>query len=213
MLTGCRPCEAMRALWEEFDKEPGFWVRPSAHTKQRKIHKAPLSAPARQLIEGLRESKGDSPFVFPGRNLGEPVKHVRTVWRTARKRANVLLWLNSDDPKVSGLLSSLMEQAGRLPSIEEAKAAAAIAKVPLPASLENARIYDLRHTFASYGAGASLGLPIIGKLLGHTKPRTTQRYAHLADAPMREAAENIGGMIASAVNSAKRRKVSGHGAG
>jgi integrase len=114
---------------------------------------------------------------------------------------------------VSGLLSSLMEQAGRLPSIEEAKAAAAIAKVTLPDSLENARIYDLRHTFASYGAGASLGLPIIGKLLGHTKPRTTQRYAHLADAPMREAAENIGKLIANAVSSVKRRKVSRHGAG
>ena len=138
MLTGCRPCEAMRARWEEFDKEPGFWVKPSAHTKQRKIHKAPLNAPARQLIEGLRETrKGDSPFVFPGRNPGEPVKHIRTIWRTARKRATVLLWLNSEDPKVSGLLSSLMEQAGRLPSIEEAKAAAAIAKVTLPASLEN----------------------------------------------------------------------------
>ena len=129
MLTGCRPCEAMRARWEEFDKEPGFWVKPSAHTKQRKVHKAPLNAAACQLIEGLRETrKGDLPFVFPGRNPGEPVKHIRTVWRTARKRATVLLWLNSDDPKVSGLLSSLMEQAGRLPSIEEAKAAAASRK-------------------------------------------------------------------------------------
>jgi integrase len=214
MLTGCRPCEAMRARWEEFDRESGFWVKPSAHTKQNKVHKAPLNAAACQLIEGLRETrKGDSPFVFPGRNPGEPVKHIRTIWRTARKRANVLLWLNSEDPKVSGLLSSLMEQAGRLPSIEEAKAAAAIAKVPLPDSLENARIYDLRHTFASYGAGASLGLPIIGKLLGHTKPRTTQRYAHLADATMREAAENIGKLIASAVSSVERRKASRHGAG
>ena len=139
MLTGCRPCEAMRARWEEFDKEPGFWIKPSAHTKQRKVHKAPLNAAACQLIEGLRETrKGDLPLVFPGRNPGEPVKHIRTVWRTARKRATVILWLNSDDPKVSGLLSSLMEQAGRLPSIEEAKAAAAIAKVTLPHSLDKA---------------------------------------------------------------------------
>ncbi len=214
MLTGCRPCEAMRARWEEFDKESGFWIKPSAHTKQRKVHKAPLNAAACQLIEGLREArKGDSPFVFPGRNPGEPVRHIRTVWRTARKRATVLLWLNSDDPKVSGLLSSLMEQAGRLPSIEEAKAAALAAKVPLPNSLEeNARIYDMRHTFISYGAGASMSLPILGKLVGHTKTSTTQRYAHLTDAPMREAAENIGKLIANAVSSAERRKASRHGA-
>ena len=57
-----------------------------------------------------------------------------------------------------------------------------------------------------------MGLPIIGKLLGHTKTRTTQRYAHLADAPMREAAENIGKLIANAVSSAERRKASRHGA-
>lgn len=212
MLTGCRPCEAMRARWEEFDKEPGFWVRASAHTKQRKIHKAPLSTSSRQLIEGLRERKGDSAFVFPGRNPGEPVKHVRTVWRTARKRAAVILWLNSEDPAVSCLMSGLLEQVGRLPSIKEADAAAAIAKVTLPSSLANGRLYDLRHTFASMGAGASMGLPVIGKLLGHTQARTTQRYAHLADAPMREAAENIGGMIANAVNSVERRKARGHGA-
>ena len=56
---------------------------------------------------------------------------------------------------------------------------------------KDARVYDLRHTFASVGAGGGLGLPIIGKLLGHTQSRTTQRYAHLADDPVREAAEKI----------------------
>ena len=47
------------------------------------------------------------------------------------------------------------------------------------ASLDNVRLHDLRHTFASIGAGASLGLPIVGKLLGHSQPATTARYAHL----------------------------------
>ena len=56
---------------------------------------------------------------------------------------------------------------------------------------KDARAYDLRHTFASVGAGGGLSLPIIGRLLGHTQPRTTQRYAHLADDPLREAAEKI----------------------
>jgi integrase len=56
---------------------------------------------------------------------------------------------------------------------------------------KDARAYDLRHTFASVGAGGGLSLPIIGRLLGHTQPRTTQRYAHLADDPLREAATKI----------------------
>jgi hypothetical protein len=55
------------------------------------------------------------------------------------------------------------------------------------ARLEGLRIHDLRHSFASIGAGASLGLPIIGKLLGHSQPSTTARYAHLDADPMRRA--------------------------
>jgi integrase len=56
------------------------------------------------------------------------------------------------------------------------------------AGLEDVRFHDLRHSFASLLAGAGISLPIIGALLGHSKPQTTARYAHLADAPLREAA-------------------------
>jgi len=60
------------------------------------------------------------------------------------------------------------------------------------AGLDDVRLHDLRHTFASVGAGASLGLPIVGRLLGHTQPQTTARYAHLDISPARIAAETIG---------------------
>jgi integrase len=68
------------------------------------------------------------------------------------------------------------------------------------AGLEGLRIHDLRHSFASVGAGASLGLPIIGKLLGHSQPSTTARYAHLDADPMRRAADTIGATISAAMN-------------
>lgn len=48
-------------------------------------------------------------------------------------------------------------------------------------------------------AGSGLGLPIIGKLLGHREAATTQRYAHLDSAPLRRAATEIGGQIAKAL--------------
>jgi integrase len=48
------------------------------------------------------------------------------------------------------------------------------------AGLDGLRIHDLRHSFASIGVDASLGLPIVGKILGHTNQATTQRYAHLS---------------------------------
>src|SRR5262249_28370848 len=150
MLTGCRPAEAMKAQWEEFDREPGYWVKPSAHVKQRKTHKLPLNPAAIELIEQLRK-KRKGKWVFPGDKPGEHIAALHHVWTHVRKETGL----------------------GR-----------------------DARLYDLRHTFASVGAGGGLSLPILGKLLGHTQARTTQRYAHLASDVLREATDKIGTVIA-----------------
>ncbi len=60
------------------------------------------------------------------------------------------------------------------------------------AGLDDVRLHDLRHSFASIAVGLGEGLPMIGKLLGHTQAATTHRYAHLADDPVRTANERIG---------------------
>jgi integrase len=62
------------------------------------------------------------------------------------------------------------------------------------------RLHDLRHSYASVGAAAGMGLPVIGKLLGHGSPSTTNRYAHLADDPVRRAAEKIAHEIAARID-------------
>jgi integrase len=67
------------------------------------------------------------------------------------------------------------------------------------AEIEDVRIHDLRHTYAAYGAGGGLGLPIVGALLGHTQASTTQRYAHVADDPQRQGTELIGSAISEAM--------------
>jgi integrase len=79
------------------------------------------------------------------------------------------------------------------------------AAVTRASGLEGLRLHDLRHSFASFGAGASLGLPIIGKLLGHSQAATTARYAHLDVDPLRRAVDTIGATISAAMDGAERR--------
>lgn len=81
------------------------------------------------------------------------------------------------------------------------------AAVTKAAGLEGVRLHDLRHSFASIGAGASMGLPVIGKLLGHSQAATTHRYAHLDADPLRRAANTIGATIAAAMEGGKVENV------
>lgn len=82
------------------------------------------------------------------------------------------------------------------PRHDIAKAWALITRV---AELPGLRLHDLRHSYASVGASASLGLPIIGKLLGHRAVKTTERYAHLDADPLRRATDIIGSSISAAM--------------
>jgi integrase len=65
------------------------------------------------------------------------------------------------------------------------------------AGIANYRRHDNRHTYASHLVSSGLSLEIVGRLLGHTTATTTKRYAHLADDPLRAAADRFGSKIAS----------------
>jgi integrase len=67
------------------------------------------------------------------------------------------------------------------------------------AKLEDVRLHDLRHSFASVAASGGQSLVVIGKMLGHSKIATTARYAHLADDPVKAASEAVGRHIAAAM--------------
>ncbi len=147
LLTGARKGEALQATWDQFDLEKGLWTKPSHLTKQKKKEHLPLSDKALLLLETLKKRNVEaSPYLFPGRKAGEPLKEVKKFWSTVLKEAK----------------------------------------------LENVRIHDLRHTHASHLVSSGLSLSIVGKLLGHTQASTTQRYAHLADEPLRKATDIFG---------------------
>lgn len=149
ILTGCRKTEALHATWDQFDLNEGVWVKPSAHTKQKREHRVPLNPAAVRLLESRPRVSG---YVFPGAVKDQPLKDIKTAWEKIRT-------------------------AAKLPDL---------------------RIHDLRHTYASMLASSNLSLPVIGQLLGHTQAQTTARYAHLLDAPLRDATDTVGRLIEDA---------------
>lgn len=67
------------------------------------------------------------------------------------------------------------------------------------AGLGDLRLHDLRHSFASVAVAEGGSLPILGKVLGHSQPQTTARYAHLADDPVSKLSEATAAKIARAM--------------
>jgi len=146
MLTGARRSEVVKATWDQFDLEQGVWTKPSAHTKQKRIHRAPLTPRALAMLQALREENPHETALFPVR---AKIGTVRPAWERVRSKAG----------------------------------------------LDDVRFHDLRHSFASLLAGDGVSLVLIGRLLGHTQERTTARYAHLADQPLRDALKVIDGKL------------------
>jgi integrase len=129
--------------WREVDLENGIWTKPPSATKQKSVHRVPLSEDAVEIIARQPRGTFAGDFVFPGKKPGKSREGIRRPW----------------------------------------------ARVCKAAGLKGVRIHDLRHTHASILVSSGLSLPVIGKILGHTQASTTHRYAHLADEPLRAAAE------------------------
>jgi integrase len=72
-------------------------------------------------------------------------------------------------------------------------------RIRAKADLHDVRIHDLRHSYASGALALGEGLPMIGKLLGHTQVQTTARYAHLANNPVKSAAGRVSDTIGAAM--------------
>jgi integrase len=150
MLTGARRGEVLNARWEQFDLENGVWTKPAATTKQKRMHRVPISSAVVDLLKSIRPTMPDDcPWVFPGDVEGKPIQEIKRFWDDVRTEAGI----------------------------------------------EDVRIHDLRHTFASLLVSGGASLPLIGQMLGHTQVQTTLRYAHLFDDPMRKAAEMVGTAI------------------
>lgn len=163
LLTGARFGEVAAMRWKQLDLEAGIWTKPAATTKQNKTHRVPLSAAALSVLNKRRATADNST---------PPIKR-HTTNRAAQKDNPWVFPGDGGDGHMTTIRSFW----------------AAICK---RADIKEARIHDLRHTFASLLVSAGESLPVVGALLGHTQAKTTSRYAHLMDDALRRATERIG---------------------
>jgi integrase len=166
IVTGARPSEVMGATWPMFDLERGIWNKPSHHVKEKKIEHTPLN-PTVLLI--LRRMAGHRTGIhlFPGRDASSARTTLRNAWKQVCRSAGL------------AKKTTVMGKRGK----------------PLPRWKPTVRVYDLRHTFASHLISRNWSLQLVGKLLGHTQAATTERYAHVADAALRNVANDFGEVL------------------
>jgi integrase len=175
LLSGCRCGEILALRWELIDWERGFIMLADSKTGRKPVY---LSAPLRTVLESL-PSRATHGYVLPGRSgPSKPFVGLAYVWgrlgHAAGLRPEPARQARSK-PRAEAPVAALAQEAGRM--------------------IEPVRIHDLRHTFASKGVGMGLSLRLVGGLLGHVSPLTTDRYAHLDADPVRQAAERVATVI------------------
>jgi integrase len=90
MLTGARLGEARTATFDQFNLDLAIWTKQAAYTKQRRVHRIPISHEAVSLIRlrGEAVPKG-CPFLFPGDVPGQPVIELKRFWVRMREKAEI----------------------------------------------------------------------------------------------------------------------------
>jgi integrase len=163
LLTGARKTEILGLRWREVDIVRNVLVLPPERTKAgAKTGERRIPLSAPALEILVRRRRDAEAFKFKA--AGD--------WKTGLKNAFVF-------PASRG--------AGHAIGLRRAfKKACAIAELP------DLRIHDLRHSFASFAIANGASLFLIGKLLGHASARSTERYAHLSNDPLRDAVDRIG---------------------
>jgi integrase len=167
ILTGARESEVLKAEWNQFDVKRGVWTKPSHHTKEKRTEHVPLSEPTVALLHRMKQTNSIGPL-FPSANGNGSRVTIRRPWIQACKAA--------------GLVTVETRRGKRRNVVYRYH--------------PTLRLHDLRHTFASHLVSGGASLELVGKLLGHTRPETTFRYAHIADEAQRSATNRFGEMLA-----------------
>jgi integrase len=193
IFSGARVGEILKLRWDDIDLERGLIFLPDSKTGQKPLI---ITPPMAAVLTGLPRLAGN-PYIIAGGNPGTHLVDLERPWRRIRDRTTVNIIRGSDDIGIRELLSELDQETAHKAALSDLDKLATGRGVCLPTGLSDVRLHDLRHTFASYAAGMGHSLQMIGRLLGHTQPATTARYAHLAQDPVQVAANTTSNRIAN----------------
>lgn len=136
--------------------------------------------------DALTLTKGKAIWIKPASTTKQKSDHVAPLSEPVRqllagiKKSGAFVFPSNDNPTGHRV---------------EIKSWAALCK---KAGIEGLRVHDLRHSFASQLVSSGASLPLIGALLGHASPSTTNRYAHMFDDPQRAAVEKVAEIVGGA---------------
>ena len=172
VLTGCRVGELSTLEWRDY--RGGHLHLRDSKSGPRTVF---LSSPAREVLDGLRTRR--SRLVFPSPRRGSSGKTPR----------------HGPDAKGHGLKGHGAKSHG-----VERRGAIEIGsfwrRIRVEAGIDDVRLHDLRHNYASQAISQGESLRIVGTLLGHAKPESTLRYIHLEDAQLLKAVQKVDGAMA-----------------
>ncbi len=90
MLTGARVGEVRTARFDQFNLDYAIWSKPAATTKQRKIHRVPISQDVAAIVRlRLQAVPRGNPWLFPGETVGQPVREIRRFWMRVQHDAEL----------------------------------------------------------------------------------------------------------------------------
>ncbi len=189
IFTGARRNEILTLKWDQINFDLGVISLSDSKTGAKPIY---LNAPAKEVLAHLPRQKGNA-FVICGSIPGAHLVNIRKPWCRIRDKATLELWKR--EPTIADYIKNYNEKHKKQPTLPLVMQFAAKQQIQLSLGLRDVRLHDLRHSFASIAVGGGMSLPMIGKLLGHTQTTTTERYAHLADNPLKEANDAVGNRL------------------
>jgi integrase len=185
LLTGARKTEILGLRWAEIDFERKSLVLPPERTKaggKTGERRVVLSPPALQLLQ--RRQREAAEAMERARASGDEITPSPFVFPASHGNRH---------------RRGLATPAGKGHAVGLRKPFLKVLKV---AEVDEVRVHDARHTFASFLIADGASLFLVGKLLGHASMRTTERYAHLSNDPLADAAAVVGARLIPVVDAA-----------